>query len=203
VRRYLATRLREIIRRRYSATALMTGGNQMGFQVKRDRRGNRFMDASTPATSIEARLPSRRIAEGRAHAHLCRDVVAGAVANRVGGMDATLSPGIVDECCSALELIEVRGIFKKPPCVPDLKPRGRDVAKDMLEIDSIPVPGGGMDCLNLTNQKLTTRQTNTEFCAISHTSLKLWKYAQQVGPAVDGAVTHPGRAHEKQCYADI
>ena len=31
----------------------------------------------------------------------------------------------------------------------------------------------------------------------------LWKYAQQVGPAVDGAVTHPGGAHEKQCYADI
>ncbi len=31
----------------------------------------------------------------------------------------------------------------------------------------------------------------------------LWKYAQQVGPAVNGAVTHPGGAGEKQCYADI
>ncbi len=31
----------------------------------------------------------------------------------------------------------------------------------------------------------------------------LWKYAQQVGPAVKGAVTHPGGAAEKQCYADI
>ena len=31
----------------------------------------------------------------------------------------------------------------------------------------------------------------------------LWKYAQQVGPAVTGAVTHLGGAHEKQCYADI
>jgi len=31
----------------------------------------------------------------------------------------------------------------------------------------------------------------------------LWKYAQQVGPAVGGAVTHPGGAEEKQCYADI
>ena len=30
-----------------------------------------------------------------------------------------------------------------------------------------------------------------------------WKYAQQVGPAVDGAVTHPGGAGEKECYADI
>ena len=31
----------------------------------------------------------------------------------------------------------------------------------------------------------------------------LWKYAQTVGTAKDGAVTHPGAAHEKQCYADI
>jgi dihydroxy-acid dehydratase len=31
----------------------------------------------------------------------------------------------------------------------------------------------------------------------------LWKYTQQVGPAVDGAVTHPGGAGEKACYADI
>jgi dihydroxy-acid dehydratase len=31
----------------------------------------------------------------------------------------------------------------------------------------------------------------------------LWKYAQTVGTAKDGAVTHPGAVHEKQCYADI
>jgi dihydroxy-acid dehydratase len=31
----------------------------------------------------------------------------------------------------------------------------------------------------------------------------LWKYAQLVGPAVNGAVTHPGGAKEKSCYADI
>ncbi|HEX2216941.1 MAG TPA: dihydroxy-acid dehydratase [Xanthobacteraceae bacterium] len=31
----------------------------------------------------------------------------------------------------------------------------------------------------------------------------LWKYAQQVGPAVNGAVTHPGGAAERQCYADV
>jgi dihydroxy-acid dehydratase len=31
----------------------------------------------------------------------------------------------------------------------------------------------------------------------------LWKYTQQVGPARDGAVTHPGAAAEKACYADI
>ncbi|HLL28838.1 MAG TPA: dihydroxy-acid dehydratase [Xanthobacteraceae bacterium] len=31
----------------------------------------------------------------------------------------------------------------------------------------------------------------------------LWKYAQQVGPAVNGAITHPGGKAEKKTYADI
>jgi dihydroxy-acid dehydratase len=31
----------------------------------------------------------------------------------------------------------------------------------------------------------------------------LWKYAQTVGPAFKGAVTHPGGAKEKKQYADI
>jgi len=35
------------------------------------------------------------------------------------------------------------------------------------------------------------------------TSGYLWKYAQQVGPARKGAVTHPGGSVEKECYADI
>jgi dihydroxy-acid dehydratase len=35
------------------------------------------------------------------------------------------------------------------------------------------------------------------------TSGYLWKYAEQVGPARTGAITHPGGAAEKACYADI
>ena len=31
----------------------------------------------------------------------------------------------------------------------------------------------------------------------------LWRYAQNVGPARNGAVTHPGAAQERRCYADI
>ena len=31
----------------------------------------------------------------------------------------------------------------------------------------------------------------------------LWKYAQTVGPAAKGAVTHPGAKHETHCYADV
>src|SRR5256714_1033940 len=35
------------------------------------------------------------------------------------------------------------------------------------------------------------------------TSGYLWKYAQQVGVARHGAITHPGAAAERACYADI
>jgi dihydroxy-acid dehydratase len=31
----------------------------------------------------------------------------------------------------------------------------------------------------------------------------IWRYAQTVGPACDGALTHPGAAAETHCYADI
>ena len=54
----------------------------------------------------------------------------------------------------------------------------------------------GEKVMELVRAKIRPRETN-------HTSGALWKYAQQVGPAVAGAVTHPGGAHEKQCYADI
>ena len=39
--------------------------------------------------------------------------------------------------------------------------------------------------------------------ANEYTSGYLWKYAQQVGAARYGALTHPGGAAEKVCYADI
>jgi len=47
-----------------------------------------------------------------------------------------------------------------------------------------------------TGQSWTARET--EFG-----SGYIWKYAQTVGSAKDGAVTHPGGAAEKQSYADI
>ena len=36
-----------------------------------------------------------------------------------------------------------------------------------------------------------------------HQSGVLWKFAQNVGDAEKGAVTHPGGKAEVQCYADI
>ena len=36
-----------------------------------------------------------------------------------------------------------------------------------------------------------------------YTSGALHKYAQLVGPARDGAVTHPGASHEKHTFVDL
>jgi dihydroxy-acid dehydratase len=70
---------------------------------------------------------------------------------------------------------------------------------DIIEIDA----DVGTLNVKLTDAELAERKTKWKPRATNHTSGALWKYAQQVGSAVDGAVTHPGGAHEKQCYADI
>src|SRR6187200_1131281 len=70
---------------------------------------------------------------------------------------------------------------------------------DIVEIDA----EAGTLNVKLTDAELSERKTKWAPRQTNHTSGALWKYAQQVGPAVDGAVTHPGGAHEKQCYADI
>jgi len=70
---------------------------------------------------------------------------------------------------------------------------------DIIEIDAV----GGTLNVNLTEKELAERKTKWVPRETNHTSGALWKYAQQVGPAVAGAVTHPGGAHERQCYADI
>ena len=70
---------------------------------------------------------------------------------------------------------------------------------DIIEIDAVV----GTLNVKLNDKELAERKTNWRSRDTNHTSGALWKYAQQVGPAVDGAVTHPGGAHEKQCYADI
>src|SRR6201984_1109151 len=70
---------------------------------------------------------------------------------------------------------------------------------DIIEIDAV----AGTLNVKLTDAALAGRKTRWRPRETNHTSGALWKYAQQVGPAVAGAVTHPGGAHEKQCYADI
>jgi dihydroxy-acid dehydratase len=70
---------------------------------------------------------------------------------------------------------------------------------DIIEIDAV---AGSLN-VKLTEKELAERKTKWGPRETNHASGALWKYAQQVGPAVAGAVTHPGGAHEKQCYADI
>ena len=70
---------------------------------------------------------------------------------------------------------------------------------DMIEIDA---EKGTLD-VKLTKSELEQRARAWKPHADEITSGYLWKYAQQVGPARKGAVTHPGGSVEKECYADI
>ena len=211
------------------------------------------MDART---NIESRLPSRRVTAGLAHA--AHSLVLASNASTNGALHPPASANKIAE------------IFKKTPCAAGLKPGGRYLAKDMYEVDAIPLlmktlldngqadgdciavagqttaenfksvkpmtatvgvvglkdyfaPEGAVvkvasmlqdgDIIEIkaevgTNVKLsdadlTEHETKWLPRATNHTSGALWRYAQQIGLAVDGAVTHPGAAHEKQCYADI
>ena len=69
---------------------------------------------------------------------------------------------------------------------------------DIIEIDA---EKGTLD-VKLSDAELAERKAQWKPRETEATSGYLWKYAQQVGPAVNGAVTHPGGAAEKECYAD-
>jgi hypothetical protein len=86
---------------------------------------------------------------------------------------------------AALHLAE---IFKKTPCAAGLKPSGRDAAKDMVEIAGIPLPTMALN-VKLTGTEPAKRKTKWKASKTNHMSGAL--------------VTHPGGAHESQCYADI
>ncbi len=55
-----------------------------------------------------------------------------------------------------------------------------------------------VDADELARRRANWRPRETDFA-----SGTLWKYAQTVGPARNGAVTHPGGKKEKRAYADI
>jgi dihydroxy-acid dehydratase len=71
---------------------------------------------------------------------------------------------------------------------------------DIIEIDAVK----GTLKVRLTAAELRARKKDWKGPKdTEYGSGAIWKYAQQVGPAVDGAVTHPGGAGEKHVYADI
>ncbi len=70
---------------------------------------------------------------------------------------------------------------------------------DMIILDA----DKGLIEVKLSKAELQDRKKSWKAREPEFTSGYLWKYAQQVGPARKGAVTHPGGAAEKSCYADV
>lgn len=70
---------------------------------------------------------------------------------------------------------------------------------DIIRIDA---EKGKLD-VRLSDQDIENRKKNWVSRETNYQSGALWKYAQQVGPARDGAVTHPGGKAEKHVFVDI
>ncbi|MGH7055701.1 MAG: dihydroxy-acid dehydratase [Stellaceae bacterium] len=70
---------------------------------------------------------------------------------------------------------------------------------DRITIDAV---NGTLD-VALSESELTERQRQWRPRRTDYQSGTLWKYAQTVGPAENGAVTHPGARAETHVYADL
>ncbi|MDX8459850.1 dihydroxy-acid dehydratase [Mesorhizobium humile] len=70
---------------------------------------------------------------------------------------------------------------------------------DVISIDAVK----GTIEVALSDAELAARAKNWKARKTDYQSGAIWKYAQTVGSARDGAVTHPGGAKETHCYADI
>jgi dihydroxy-acid dehydratase len=70
---------------------------------------------------------------------------------------------------------------------------------DIIDLDAIT---GKLE-VRLSDAELQARKKLWEPRETDYGSGAIWKYAQGVGPARDGAITHPGAEGEKHCYADI
>jgi dihydroxy-acid dehydratase len=70
---------------------------------------------------------------------------------------------------------------------------------DIIHLDAIK---GKLE-VRLTADELKARKKKWKPRETDYGSGAIWKFAQTVGPARDGAVTHPGAEGETHCYADI
>ncbi len=70
---------------------------------------------------------------------------------------------------------------------------------DIIELDA---ESGRLD-VKLSDEELAARRKTWKPRETDYRSGALWKYAQLVGSAKDGAVTHPGAAAETVTYADL
>jgi hypothetical protein len=120
------------------------------------------------------------------------------------GRDA---PATARQSAIEFDRFDVVEIFKKTPSGADSKQAGRDVAKDIIETAAIPflVKARLYSRLEvtLTDAELAERCKSFKSRESRFGSGAIREHAQQVGPAVNGAIPHRGGAQEKQCYADI
>jgi dihydroxy-acid dehydratase len=70
---------------------------------------------------------------------------------------------------------------------------------DVIEIDA----EAGTLRTTVPDDELARRRTEWRPRDTDYGSGAIWKYAQGVGPAAKGAVTHPGGKGETNCYADV
>ena len=70
---------------------------------------------------------------------------------------------------------------------------------DIIRIDA---EAGTLE-VKLSDEELAERRKEWKPREHDYQSGALWKYADQVGPAREGAVTHPGAIEEKHVYADL
>jgi dihydroxy-acid dehydratase len=70
---------------------------------------------------------------------------------------------------------------------------------DEIEIDAEK----GTISVDLSEEEIKSRRSQWKEKELNFGSGTLWKYAQNVGEATNGAVTHPGAFKEKKSYADI
>jgi len=70
------------------------------------------------------------------------------------------------------------------------------------DVISIDAEAGSLD-VDVSEEEFARRRAEWKPRASTFGSGVLWKYAQTVGAARTGALTHPGARGEKECYADI
>jgi dihydroxy-acid dehydratase len=99
-------------------------------------------------------------------------------------------------------LDEVEDLILLPGLGPEAAVGGEIALLKDGDIITIDADKGTMDA-NVSPEEFAKRKAEWKPRATDYTSGYIWKYAQQVGDARKGAVTHPGGAAEKECYADI
>ncbi|EFL90304.1 dihydroxy-acid dehydratase [Ahrensia sp. R2A130] len=70
---------------------------------------------------------------------------------------------------------------------------------DIIELDAVE---GTMN-VQVSDEDMEARRAEWQPRETDYTSGAIWKYAQTVGTALYGAVTHPGGKAEKNCYGDV